>query len=140
MKKKVKLTEESTIKIQSAIFTSFVASHYLNEIKDVYFKNKNDLPIPIIKGKDKLLLNKTLESLIRIERELFNPMDNDKDGEKINDAFINHLLDFTKFMVEGKTYYQFAELQSLCLSYGINRDKIMTSAMDIIEENAKNSK
>jgi len=139
MKKKVKISNEGAIKVQSAIHTSFVNAYYLNEVKNVYMKNSNGLAVPVIKNKDKQNINRALESLIEIEKNLFTPLDNDAEGEKINDAFIDNLLDYTRVMIEGKSYYTFAELQTLQLAHAIDRDKIMNVAHEVIAENAEKS-
>jgi hypothetical protein len=139
MKKKLKISNEGAIKVQSAIHTSFVNAYYLNEVKNVYIKNSNGIAVPVIKNKDKQNINRALESLIEIEKNLFTPLDNDAEGEKINDAFIDNLLDYTRVMIEGKSYYTFAELQTLQLAHAIDRDKIMNVAHEVIAENAEKS-
>jgi hypothetical protein len=42
-------------------------------------------------------------------------------------------------MIEGKSYYTFAELQTLQLAHAIDRDKIMNVAQEVIAENAEKS-
>lgn len=135
--KKIKISKKGHETIQSAMYTSFVCSYYLNEAKGIYFHNRYNLPIPVIKGKDKLIINKAMESLVRIEKELFSPIDEDELGQKINDAFMENLFDFTKFMIEGKSFYDFAHLQTLVLAYGIDKDNMMEKAQEVLRANSK---
>lgn len=102
------MTDKDIQQTTGAILTSFVALHYLEEIKHQ----------PHIKHSVKNNLNRTIKDLQQIEKQFFDKVD-EIDDKEIADKLSANLMSFIKEIMKGKMFQDFATIQEILMAFSI---------------------
>lgn len=106
--------DRSTVhKVTGAILTSYVASHYLEEIKHTN----------IYRHKLKSLLNNVCKELERFEKDFFDEVDK-IDDEDWTDKLSANLIQFLDAMVKDQAFPDFCKLQEIIVAYTMDPKSI----------------
>lgn len=107
------MSKETLHKITGAILTSYLASHYLEEIKHT----------EVYRQKLKSLLNSTTKELESFEKIFFDKV-SEIDEEDWSDKLSANLITFLDAMIKNQAFPDFCKLQEIIVAYTLDPDKI----------------
>lgn len=104
----MKLNKKDLQQATGAILTSFVAMHYLEEVKH----------LPIFKQSLKRSVNNTIKELQKVEKDYFDKVDAIDDNE-IADKLSSNLMSFIAMILKDNIFIDFATLQEILMAYNL---------------------
>lgn len=120
----MKLNDKQLETVSGAILTSFINLHFLHEAKN----------LGVFKQKAKLNLNRTMQDLMFIEKQLFDKLDSIDDSETA-DKLIANKMEFVDWVLNKFSYYEFLKVQEVCAAYSIDKEKLTKVSDEILIKN-----